>query len=283
MARNSTDLSRQLDAAARFAVAHLGKAVCRSPSVELERLLASRFELRRRQVRTVIRHLVNTGELAYTTEHGSSFLEISYHRPVKVGERVVLVPADRPYRSSGGEVVVRIAPGSSFGSGRHPTTRLAIRGIELAVKETLPADRLQDSAVLDIGTGTGVLAITAVKLGIGRGIGIDREACSRFEARQNVVLNQLADRIRIESELPDHKNATGRYLILAANLRLPTLFNLASSNCRLTRPPGRMVLSGIRVAEIDGLLDAYRAQCCKVLWVAEEDGWGAAVLQPSGR
>jgi ribosomal protein L11 methyltransferase len=279
MRENDSAPPQELVAQARAAAAYFAGASARHLSAEVERELARRFGLSRRQARTVIRHLVGTGELTYTYEHGSSFLERSYHRPVKIGERVVLVPADGPFRAGDEEVVVRIAPGSSFGSGRHPTTRLALRGLEQALGNVSPVGGLQRSAVLDIGTGSGVLVIAAVKLGVGRGLGIDTDPCARFEARQNIECNRLAARIQVSNKDTEKLKPTGRYDFIVANLRLPTLMRLASPICGLTPPWGRLILSGIQSQEMNKLLHVYRSNGFHALWTAEEKGWGAVVCE----
>ncbi len=283
MPEDFSQLPQELHAVVRYTAAHVAEASHRIPSAEVERLLANHFGLSRRRVRAVIRYLLGTGELVYTYEHGCSFLEPSYRKPVRVGKRVVLVPADQPEQADGETdpvtVAVRIAPGASFGSGRHPTTRLAIRGIDQALGSLSSAAGPDRSLVLDIGTGSGVLVIAAVKLGAGRGVGIDTDACARFEARQNIDLNRLTDNIRVSEDPLQKIKPTGRFDIIIANLRLPTLLRLASPIVQLAKPRGRLVLSGIRVEEIDGLMDAYRVHDCPSVWVAKEKGWGAVVCE----
>ena len=279
MPASSKQRRAELNAVARDVATLLTESPHRMPSTEVERLLIRRFDLSRRQARQVIRRLVKTGDLAYTYEHGCSFLEPSFRKPVEVGERVVLVPVNQQYHTTGKEVTVYIAPGASFGCGRHPTTRLAIQGIEFALDSVSPSGLLERSVVLDIGTGSGVLVITAVKLGVGRGLGIDTDPCARVEARHNVEHNRLTDKIQISVNTDKNIIPTGRYNIILANLRLPTLLQIADRICRRLVPPGMLILSGIRVEEITRLLDAYRIHGCHSLWVRKEKGWAAVVCQ----
>ena len=281
MPAGSKQSRTELDAVVRDAATLLTESPHRMSSAEVERLLTGRFDLSRRQAHQVIRQLVTAGNLVYTYEQGCSFLEPSFQKPVEVGERVVLVPVNQRYQTTGKEVAVYIAPGASFGCGRHPTTRLAIQGIEFALGSVSPPSLLGRSAVLDIGTGSGVLVITAVKLGVGRGVGIDTDPCARVEARQNIAHNQLDDRILISAKTEEDIIPTGRYNIILANLRLPTLLQMADRICRRLTPPGMLVLSGVRVEETTRLLDAYRVHGCHSLWVGEEKGWAAAVCQSS--
>lgn len=268
-----------LDAVARDAATRLTESPRRMPSTEVERLLIHRYDVSRSQARTVIRRLVTTEDLAYTYEFGCSFLEPSFRKPVRVGEKVVLVPADLLYRTAEQEVAVRLATGASFGCGRHPTTRLAIRGVEWALGGLSSVRRPEQSAVLDIGTGSGVLAIAAVKLGVERGLGVDTDPCARFEARQNVAHNLLTGEIHISAQPIETIKPTGRFYFVTANLRAPTLRNAVSLICRLVAPGGWLILSGIRAEELKGLCETYRIAGCQSYWTAVEKDWAAVVCQ----
>ena len=101
----------------------------------LEKALVETHGLTRNQVKAVIRDLVSDGELVYTYELGSTFLEPSFNKPVRVSTHVVLKPPGHHFQPEPGDFVIRIKPGAAFGDGRHPTTRLAIRGIEYVLKE----------------------------------------------------------------------------------------------------------------------------------------------------
>ena len=103
------------------------------PPDQIIKDLGGRLKIRKNRVQRAIRDLVAAGELAYTFEHGRTFLEPSFDRPVRVGERIVLTPPGKEFQPGPGDVVICIAPGASFGGGRHPTTRLALRGVEFAL------------------------------------------------------------------------------------------------------------------------------------------------------
>lgn len=227
----------------------------------------------RRAVQEAIRALVAAGELAYTFEHGRTFLEPSFDRPVRVSARIILAPPGRAAAADAAAAVVRIAPGASFGVGRHPTTRLALRGIDFAAGRREAA---AGGAVLDVGTGTGVLVIAAVKLGLAGGIGIDLDPVAVAEARQNVALNGLAGRIDI-SDRP-LEALGGGFALAAANLRTPTLVALAAPLCGRVAPGGGLVLSGIRQGEVPALLAAFEAEGFRRIWEDAEDDWAGVVL-----
>ena len=132
------------------------------------------------------------GELFYTYIHGSSFIEKSVNKPLNVSNRIVLVPAGMHGNCNPGRVTVRIIHGGSFGNGHHPTTRISLRGIDFVLNRGVFREQELKKGALDIGTGSGILAIAAVKLGIKKAVGIDIEAIARKEAIENVRVNGLA-------------------------------------------------------------------------------------------
>jgi ribosomal protein L11 methylase PrmA len=230
-------------------------------------------------VRAAIQALVAAGELAYTFEHGRSFLEPSFDRPVRVGERIILCPPGRDAQAGPGDIVVLIASGAAFGAGRHPTTRLALRGIEHALGR-VPGGRPPGRRALDIGTGTGVLVMAAVKLGIPSGTGIDIDPCAVAEAGENLRRNGLAGAIHVTGQAID--DLTPGFDLVAANLRAPTLARLSEKIHALTAPGGAVVMSGLRVAERRDLLAAYAPLGFTLLWEGAEDDWAGVVLRRPG-
>jgi len=227
-------------------------------------------------VQEAIRELVASGALAYTAEYGRTFLEPSFDRPVRVSERIVLTPPGRDVPPGPGEIVVRLRPGAAFGVGRHPTTRLSLRGIEFALSGDGAARPRAGSRVLDIGTGSGVLAIAAVKLGIENGVGLDIDPCAVAEASHNVMLNGLAGRIAISDR--GLEGLEGVFSLVVANLRLPTLARLAAAIAALTMPGGALVVSGVQQEEQAAVCAAYGRQRFECAWSVAEDRWVGLVL-----
>jgi len=236
------------------------------------------LRLKKKRVQKAIRELVAAGELAYTLEHGRTFLEPSFDRPVRVSKRIVLLPPEKAFVPGPEDVAIRIRPGASFGAGRHPTTRLALKGIEYVMTccEKPPSGR-----VLDIGTGTGVLAMAAVLLGIEAGIGIDLDPCAVAEAGANVRLNGLEGRITVSDTAVER--ISGSYALVAANLRIPTLLRLAPLIAGWTPPGAAVVISGIRLEEGETLLSAYAKQSFEQTWCCEEAEWMGLSLVKKGK
>jgi ribosomal protein L11 methyltransferase len=220
-----------------------------------------------------VREMVASGELAYTLEHGRTLLEPSFDRPVRVSARITLAPPGRGDTPPAGGVLVRLAPGAAFGAGRHPTTRLALRGVDRALERGRAGGR-----VLDVGTGTGVLAIAAVALGMSGGLGLDLDPCALSEAHENVRLNGMEGRIRISAERAER--VTDAFELVSANLRPPTLARLAGTLRKRVQAGGVLVVSGMRIEERADIAAAL--QCggeLRSVWVEEEAGWAAVLLE----
>lgn len=249
----------------------------RIPADEIYHHLCQSGRYRRREVRAAIRSLLDSGELNYTYELGQSFLERSFNRPIQVTPKITLAPPGHAIAAKLSEVTVRLAPGAAFGYGQHPTTRMALAAVDKAC--TLESALLQNgpSRVLDIGTGSGVLIIAAVKLGLSSGLGLDIDPCALAEAEQNVTLNNLQSKIQIKNIPLD--SVPGRYQMITANLRLPTLVEHRASIVAGVLPGGMLIISGIKTEELSNLMEHYTSAEVKKLQVWSEKGWSALLMQ----
>jgi ribosomal protein L11 methyltransferase len=266
-----------------FAVAYIAGALHKVSPGELRNVLSNRYFLSPRQVRPIIRSLLTAGELSYTYEYGTSYLEISLQRPLNVTERIVILLPGVDLDPGKSSAAVRINTGASFGSGRHPTTRIALRGIDAAV--SLAAAQLddKDSALLDIGTGSGILAIAALQLGMPRAVGIDPDPCARAEAVENAVLNGLAARLTITDQPLSRLPHGDKFTIITANLRYPTLVRLCGTVVSHLATDGLLVLSGIKSDEQAIVMALYGKKGFACRWQATEKGWVGLVLQQRHR
>jgi ribosomal protein L11 methyltransferase len=131
--------------------------------------------------------------------------------------------------------------------------------------------------VLDVGTGTGVLAIAAVALGMAGGLGIDLDPCAVTEARYNVRLNRMHDRLQISDQ--PFEAVEGRFTLVTANLRTPSLVGLSGTLRARLAPFGALVVSGLRVEERPAVEAAFEGVDLQVVWQAEECGWAALLLE----
>jgi ribosomal protein L11 methyltransferase len=187
----------------------------------------------------------------------------------------VVKPYNIAFRPNAEDIVIDIFPGISFGSGAHPTTRLSVQGIEYALREKQLIKNFSGSTVLDIGTGSGILAIAALKLGIETGIGVDTDACARAEAVKNTDINGYVHKIRImdKSEIIDSV-----FSLVTANLRLPDIMMLYPFITQTSNTNGIIVISGLRPFETDTVSKCYTQRYFTCLWRKEEKGWAGLVF-----
>jgi len=180
------------------------------------------------------------------------------------------------FNAENDDVVVNINQGASFGNGQHPTSRLGVRAIEYLLRETVLIPIGGETALLDVGTGTGILAITALLFGITKGVGIDVDPCARREAMVNAEQNCLKDRFQIHDMALDE--IENQFDLILANLRSPTLSRILKQMNTLLRQPGAMVLSGIKTDEVDHLIRNGATRQFDCIWKATEKDWCSLVL-----
>ena len=242
----------------------------------IENSLCAELNIKRKKIRKAIIGLISAGELEYTYVFGTSYVEKSFNRPVRISSSVIVKPYNRTYIPVDSDMVIDIFPGVSFGSGEHPTTRLSVQGIEYALKDLNLIPDFHDSTILDIGTGSGILVIAALKFGIETGIGIDTDPCSISEAKKNIQINGLGNKIRI---LNASEQIDGAFSFITANLRFPDIMNLFQGISKNSKTGAPVVLSGIRPEEINAVLDRYTKNTFKCLRTSEEKNWSCLILQ----
>ncbi len=274
---NSKKYTVDADSVRETALSIVATAPAKITPLALEKKLVEKYKLDKKQSKSVIRELVAAGELAYTYEYGCTFLERSFARPVRVSTHVILQPPGHHCPCGPDVVTVQIQAGASFGDGRHPTTRLAIRGIEMVLRQHCAGSNFCGAEVLDVGCGSGVLVIAAVRLAAAAGLGIDMDACALAEARHNVCLNALENRIEISAQ--PLEAIRRRFRLVTANLRCPSLRRLRSQLSLVTARNGVMVISGIRDTELNDLILFYADEQWICRWTQTEAGWAGAVLQ----
>ena len=169
------------------------------------------------------------------------------HFPVlRIGRRIVIRPTWRRHRALPGDVVLSLDPGMAFGTGLHPTTRLCLAALETLAEEGLLARgraRNGTARVIDVGCGSGILAIAAGKLGAGEMLGVDTDPIAVESSTANARLNGLTRRIRVrQGSAP---SGEGPFDIVLANLIASLLVLLAEPLRGELAPGGRILASGI--------------------------------------
>jgi ribosomal protein L11 methyltransferase len=196
------------------------------------------------------------GDVFEVAEQDWSTAWRSHHQTMRVGPRSWVHP---PW-----EVSVTIDPGMAFGTGSHPTTSLCLERCDELLSEKPGAD------VLDIGTGSGIIALLAKKLGARRVVGTENDPVALQVAREGEALNGVTG---VEWLLADPLDVPGEFGIVIANILLNTLEDLAAQIAAKVAPRGRLVLSGLLAAQGDAAERAYAAFGLRPVGRKEREGW----------
>ncbi|MFL5646556.1 MAG: 50S ribosomal protein L11 methyltransferase [Chloroflexota bacterium] len=181
------------------------------------------------------------GELRTRIVHEADWAEAwkAYFPVMRIGKRLVIRPTWRRHRRSPDDIVLALDPGMAFGTGLHPTTRLCLQALEDR------ADRGPLGRVLDVGCGSGILSIAAVKLGATRALGVDIDPIAIEATEANASHNRVGRRIRArEGSIP---TGDGPFDTVLANLIAGILVELAPHLADEVVPGGTLIASGIFV------------------------------------
>lgn len=174
------------------------------------------------------------------TDHGYLTAYLAYFKPTQISPRIIVHPPwDKPVAD--GMTLIEIDPGMAFGTGTHETTRLCLRGID----ELLLAHPIQ--SVLDVGTGSGILAIAAARLGATHLIAIDNDPIAVTATRENVERNELA--VPIVASTKPLDQFTDTFDLVVANILATVIKRLKVELYRTTAEGGFLLLSGILETE----------------------------------
>jgi ribosomal protein L11 methyltransferase len=212
------------------------------------------------------------GELQTRVVHEEDWAEAwKEHFPVmRVGQRIVIRPTWREHAAAPADVVISLDPGMAFGTGLHPTTRLCLAGIERWGEDAL----LSDARVLDVGTGSGILAIAAALLGASYVLGVDTDPLAVATARANAAANGLADLIEARTGSLPLAPPTQFHLVVA-NLISGLLIDLAPELAATLRPGGRLLAGGIYRDRESEVKSAFQSAGLGMVGRMAEEDWVA--------
>lgn len=188
--------------------------------------------------------------------------------PRRIGKRLLLHPSWEPAQSNPGDVILTIDPENAFGSGDHETTRLVLQVLDQRVAG--------GERVLDVGCGSGVLSIAALRLGAVSAVAIDIDEDAIEVARRNAELNGVT--AGMETSTQPLSKIDGLYDIVLANIETRVLVDMPKDLQARVAAGGVLVLSGILRGEQDELLAAYAPMRLEAS--LEEGEWCACVLGP---
>ena len=216
----------------------------------------------------------HVGELAIAQRHEEDWANAwkAHYHVHRVGRRVVVRPPWLEYTPQPCEVVVELDPGMAFGTGLHPSTKLCMLALEAEMR---PA-----ATVLDVGTGSGILAIAAALLGAKRVDAVDIEPVSVRAARDNVDRNGVADRVRIEvGSVGTAGPFVGTYDLVLANIIARILIELGSGIAAAVAPGGALALSGIVESREPAVRRAFEAEGLDFHQRSQMEDWVALVFR----
>jgi ribosomal protein L11 methyltransferase len=196
-----------------------------------------------------------------------------YYKPLKIGDRIVICPAWEKYTPAEGELVVRMEPGMAFGTGTHETTRLVIRLLEKYTKE--------GARMLDVGTGTGILAICASRLGaeICRAYDIDPTAVR--VARENIKDSGLTNVTCDQSDLLKQVSLEGgAYDLVCANIVADIIIRMTPDVGKYMKDDAVLLASGIIAERCGDVVECFEANGFKVVDMLTDNDWcGLAIMK----
>lgn len=195
-----------------------------------------------------------------------------YFKPFEIVSGLVIKPSWEEYQPQPGQHILELDPGMAFGTGQHASTQLALALIKKSILEAAPEQ------AVDVGTGTGILAMAAALFGAGQVIAIDNDPDAVTVALENIANNTLTGQIEVSTTPVAH--LTGTYQLTCANIVHDVLVEMAPVLASLTAPNGHLVLAGILSGEQEeNIITVYLQQGCRLLDRRYREEWVALQLQ----
>ena len=195
----------------------------------------------------------------------------AYYKPIKIGEKIVIVPAWEKYEEQSGEIVVRMDPGMAFGTGSHETTRLVIGLLEKYIKG--------GERVLDVGCGSGILAICASKLGAELCRAYDIDPVAVKVARENIKDSGQTNISCDQSDLLRGVDvADGGYDVICANIVADIIIRMTPDVEKYLNKGGVILASGIILERSEDVVDCFERHGFEIIERVVDNGWCALVV-----
>lgn len=188
---------------------------------------------------------------------------------IEATDKIVIRPTFREYKAKEGQIVLVIDPKMSFGTGEHQTTKLVLVMEQKYIKKNMN--------IIDIGSGTGILSIAAIKLGANSAVAVDNDEWCTDNAIENSRLNEVQERVTvIKGEIKDISGK--KFDMVMANIQKNILINIAGQIREKTADNGIVILSGLLLTDEDDILNTYKNYGFKLLEKSSLDEWICLVL-----
>ena len=188
---------------------------------------------------------------------------------MRIGRRIIIKPTWEDYQASAGDIIVEMDPGMAFGTGTHETTKMCVEALETYMQG--------GEAVVDVGTGSGILGITAAKLGAREVLAVDLDPVAVDSARINLAYNHLSNMTVKQGNLLDVVSEPADVVI--ANIIADVIIILLGDIKRILLPGGLFIASGIIDLRLEDVLAALEKAGMEVLEVKRENDWCCTVAR----
>jgi len=253
----------------------MGETLINVSPMDLERLISNKTGHTRTDVKKMVRLLVDEGILEYRDKNGRTLISLSFNKPVNLSPHIIIAPPGHSPAELDNVLMITLNSGTAFGRGDHPTTQLCVEALDHVLCD-INSPEIKINNALDIGTGSGILALVAAKLGVQSVTACDRDNVALNEARENTTRNNLDHQIHITA----NPEMNSKYDLIIANLRYPTLIDLYSQMVKMNDAGNYLVLSGIKEMEMDFVHRVFKKDGEYVsVWEKSKRGWSGVVYK----
>lgn len=237
--------------------------------------LVDKIDLLKQNIRLIESYGIDyaPGEVSISEIEDSDWAEEwkKYYKPARVGEHLIIKPTWEEFDTQDGDIVIDIDPGMSFGTGTHETTQMCMQQLEKNVH--------QHDTVIDVGCGTGVLAIAAAKLGAINTLAIDLDEDAVRVAKENVELNGVKNRVNVKhGNLLDMVDLQAN--VIVGNLLAEIVVMLADGIGKFLEEDGTFISSGIILEKVDMVVEALEKNDLEVVEIQKMGEWACIVSRP---
>ncbi len=197
-----------------------------------------------------------------------------HFKPLQVGRRFLVTPTWEAVHCGPERLIIRIDPGRAFGTGHHESTRLCLEWLE-SCRELDPGSARR--SLLDLGTGSGILAIGAALLGFSEVVGIDNDPEAVQVAEENIMLNGLSEQIRLLCATPE--GVSGSFDVVISNIESKPLIRMSETIASKVRAEGLLALSGILIEQADEVVAEYEKRGLRPAGVKTAGEWVLLAFQ----
>jgi len=247
----------------------------------------SELEEKRRQIEEALWYLGRIQPLPapeYATIQETNWMEAwkERYQPIQIGQNLVIVPAwmESPTPD---RIVVRIDPGMAFGTGTHPTTQLCLELLETEIQDALTTHAAPETvSLIDVGCGSGILSIAALKMGASHALGVDTDAQAIKASHDNAKLNGIERGLRLGmgslAEIQAGTFGDKQAALVVANILAPIIVRLLQGGlANLVSCGGKLILSGILETQISEVEAAVHESGLQVVGRYQSADWVALV------